>query len=97
MKKEESGFAGGVLGFYVGVMLGLALFPFPIPHGAFAEAAAGSSAYARMFGGVPGFEIIPAEKRLETQRAATRTRERPPGDHAATVSARAAPRGPLGD
>ena len=96
MNKNESGFAGGVLGFYVGVMLGLALFRFPLPHGAFAEAA-GSSAYARMFGGIPGFEVIPTEKRLDAQRVATRTRERSRDEHAATVSARAAPRGTLGD
>ena len=75
MDKNESGFAGGVLGFYVGVMLGLALFRFPIPHGAFAEAAAGSSPYARMFGGIPGFEIMPTEKRFEAQRSEPRRTE----------------------
>ena len=97
MNKNESGFAGGVLGFYVGVMLGLALFRFPLPHGAFAEAAAGSSPYARMFGGIPGFEIGPTEKRLEAQRVATPARESSRGDRTATASARVAPRGALGD
>ena len=37
---------------YVGVMLGLALFRFPIPHGSIADAVAGSTPYARMFGGI---------------------------------------------
>ena len=96
MKKDESGFAGGVLGFYVGVMLGLALFRFPLPHGAFAEAA-GSSPYARMFGGIPGFEIGPTEKRLEAQPVARPARESSRGDRTATASARVAPRGTLGD
>jgi hypothetical protein len=71
MDENESGFAGGVIGFYVGVMLGLALFRVPILHGTVTEAAADSNPYARLFGGIPGFEIMPTERRFEAQRAAT--------------------------
>ncbi len=71
MDENESGFAGGVIGFYVGVMLGLALFRVPILHGTVTEAAADSNPYARLFGGIPGFEIMPTQRRFEAQRAAT--------------------------
>ena len=112
MNNNESGFAGGVLGFYVGVMLGLALFRFPIPYGAVSEAAAGATPYARMFGGIPGFEIMPTEKRFEpqrgeaqgaeAQRVSLRTQDSSRGDPAAAASTRVAarrvaPRGDLGD
>ena len=102
MDENESGFAGGVIGFYVGVMLGLALFRVPILHGTVTEAAADSNPYARLFGGIPGFEIMPTERRFEAQRAATQrvstqTQANPGHGHAATAAARVAPQASPGD
>ncbi len=107
MDENESGFAGGVIGFYVGVMLGLALFRVPILHGTVTEAAADSNPYARLFGGIPGFEIMPTERRFEAQRAAThrvstrrasaQTQASPGHGHAATAAARVAPQASHGD
>ena len=112
MDENESGFAGGVIGFYIGVMLGLALFRVPILHGTVTEAAADSNPYARLFGGIPGFEIMPTERRFEAQRAAThrvsaqrvwtqrasaQSQASPGHGHAATAAARVAPQANPGD